>query len=66
MRDDTGFSQTVHLDRCYDKNVKFIFGINAIPNLENMTDNLPEGLWRLLLRSAKYEVRTEPRQKRAT
>jgi len=63
MRGDTDFSQTVHLDRWDDKNVKFIFGINAMRNLETIADNVPEGLWRPLLRPAKYEVRTEPRRK---
>ena len=63
VRGDTDFSQTVHLDRWDDKNVKFIFGINAMRNLESIADNLPEGLWRPLLRPAKYEVSTEPRRK---
>ncbi len=65
MRGDTDFSQTVHLDRWDDKNVRFIFGINAMRNLETIADNLPDVLWRPLVRPAKYEVRTEPRQKPA-
>jgi len=63
LRGDTDFSQTRHLDRWDDKNVKFIFGISAMRNLESIADNLPEGLWRPLLRPAKYEVRTERRKK---
>ena len=66
MRGDTDFSQTKELDRWdEDERVTFIFGINAMRNLESIADNLPEGLWRPLLRPAKYEVRTEPRQKPA-
>jgi len=65
MRGDTDFSQTKELDRWDAEGATFIFGINAMRNLENMADNLPEGLWRPFLRPAKYEVRTEPRQKPA-
>jgi len=36
VRGDTDFSQTGELDRWDDKNVKFIFGINAMCNLENI------------------------------
>jgi len=65
LRGDTDFSQTRHLDRWDDEGVKFIFGISAMRNLESIADNLPEGLWRPLVRPAKYEVRTEPRRKPA-
>jgi len=61
VRGDTDFSQTRHLDRWDDRGVLFIFGINAMPNLVEITDNLPDGLWRPLLRPAGYEVKTEPR-----
>jgi hypothetical protein len=63
MRGDTDFSQTRHLDRWDGEGVTFIFGINAMQNLEAMADKLPEGLWRPFARPAKYEVRTEPRQR---
>ncbi len=64
VRGDTDFSQTKELDRWDDdERVTFIFGINAMRNLENIADNLPDGLWRPLVRPAKYEVRTETRQK---
>jgi hypothetical protein len=65
MRGDTDFSQTKELDRWDDEGVTFIFGINAMRNLETMADNLPEGLWRPFTRPFKYEVRTEPRRKPA-
>lgn len=61
VRGDTDFSQTKHLDRWDSKGAKFIFGINAMPNLIEIADNLPEYLWGPLLRPAKYEVKTQPR-----
>ncbi len=61
VRGDTDFSQTKYLDRWDARGVRFIFGINAMPNLIEMADNLPGGLWRPLLRPAKYEVKTQPR-----
>ncbi|MFQ5835912.1 MAG: IS1380 family transposase [bacterium] len=61
IRGDTDFSQTQHLDRWDGRGARFVFGINAMPNLIEMADNLPEGLWGPFLRPAKYEVKTEPR-----
>lgn len=64
LRGDTDFSQTEHLDRWDDRpEVRFVFGIDAMPNLVTLADALPEGLWQPLHRSAKYEVRTEPRRR---
>jgi len=65
VRGDTDFSQTQHLDRWDDRGVTFIFGINAMPNLIEIADNLHEDLWRPLLRPAKYEVKTESRRRPA-
>lgn len=65
LRGDTDFSQTGYLDGWDDKGVRFIFGINAMPNLIDRADNLPEDLWRPLLRPAKYEVKTQPRRRPA-
>jgi hypothetical protein len=61
IRGDTDFSQTQHLDRWDRRGARFIFGINAMPNLIEMADNLSEGLWRPLWRPGKYEVKTQPR-----
>ena len=65
LRGDTDFSQTRHLDGWDDKGVRFIFGINAMPNLIEKADSLPENLWRPLLRPAKYTVKTQPRRRPA-
>ena len=63
IRGDTDFSQTQHLDRWDARGARFVFGINAMPNLIQIADNLPEGLWRPFLRPAKYQVKTEPRRR---
>jgi hypothetical protein len=63
IRGDTDFSQTKHLDEWDDQNVRFVFGINAMRNLEKLANGLPECFWRPLRRPAKYDVRTEPRQR---
>jgi len=65
IRGDTDFSQTKHLDRWDGRGARFIFGINAMPNLIEIADNLPEGLWSPLLRPAKYEVKTQTRRRSA-
>ena len=64
LRGDTDFSQTEHLDRWDDRpGVRFVFGIDAMPNLVALAEGLAEGLWKPLHRPAQYEVRTEPRQR---
>jgi hypothetical protein len=63
LRGDTDFSQTGYLDGWDDQGVRFIFGMNAMPNLIERADNLSEDLWRPLLRPAKYAVKTQPRRR---
>jgi len=65
IRGDTDFSQTKHLDRWDGRGARFIFGINAMPNLIETANNLHEGLWSPLLRPAKYEVKTQQRRRPA-
>ena len=65
IRGDTDFTQTKYLDRWDARGARFIFGIDAMPNLIEIADNLPEGLWRPLLRPAKYAVKTQPRRRPA-
>jgi len=65
LRGDTDFSQTEHLDRWDDQpGVRFVFGIDAMPKLVALADELVEGLWKPLHRPAKYQVRTERRGRR--
>jgi hypothetical protein len=63
LRGDTDFTQTKELDRWDADGVEFIFGIDAMPNLVEYAENLPESAWSPLNRPARYEVKTEPRQR---
>lgn len=63
LRGDTDFSQTEHLDGWDAAEVRFVFGIDAMPNLVNRAQTLPDGAWKRLRRPPKYSVETEPRQR---
>jgi len=63
LRGDTDFSQTKHLDRWDRQGVKFVFGIAAMQNLEEIAENLPKKAFELLQRPPKHEVKTEPRRR---
>jgi hypothetical protein len=43
--------------------VKFVFGIQAMQSLYVHAENLPRNAWKELSRPAKYDVKTEPRQR---
>ena len=61
LRGDTDFSSTRHLDRWDQAGVRFLFGIDAMPNLIEIAAGLEERAWQRLERSVKYEVRTQTR-----
>jgi hypothetical protein len=63
LRGDTDFSQTEHLDRWHAEGVQFVFGMPAMRNLYEHAENLPRNAWKELVRPAKCEVKTEPRQR---
>ena len=63
LRGDTDFSQTEHLDRWTAAGVRFVFGIQAMQSLYVHAENLPRNAWKELSRPAKYDVKTEPRQR---
>jgi hypothetical protein len=64
LRGDTDFSQTAHLDRWDEAgDVRFIFGIDAMPNLYELVEKLPKTAWKVLKRPAKHAVKTQPRQR---
>ena len=65
LRGDTAFSQSGKLDAWDADGVTFYFGFKAMPNLEEIADNLPKAAWRKVLRPPRYEVQTDPRQKPA-
>jgi len=62
-RGDTDFTQTQRLDRWDARGRRFIFGIDAMPNLVDIAENLPNRAWKRLKRPAKYEVRTASRRR---
>jgi hypothetical protein len=61
LRGDTDFSQTEHLDGWDGKNYRFVFGIDAMPNLVALAQSLDSSAWLRLCRPAKYEVKTQER-----
>ncbi len=64
LRGDTKFSQTEHLDGWDDDpRVRFLFGFEALPNLQGIAAALPARAWRPLRRPARYEVQTRPRDR---
>jgi hypothetical protein len=64
LRGDTDFSSTRHLDRWNAKQVRFVFGIDANPKLQEIATGLAERAWQRLQRPAKYAVKTEERGRR--
>jgi hypothetical protein len=66
LRGDTDFSQTQHLDRWdAESRIRFYFGYNNMLNLREIADDLPKADWRRLERPARYQVKTQPRQRPA-
>jgi len=65
FRGDTDFTQAAHLDRWDEDGVRFVFGIDAQPNLVSTAERLPERVWQALPRPARSEVVTAPRQRPA-
>jgi hypothetical protein len=64
FRGDTDFGQTKHLDRWDQPGLRFIFGIDAMPNLVARAESLAAEQYGELERPARYTVKTVPRQAR--
>ena len=64
LRGDTDFSSTQHLDRWDAQGVRFVFGIDAMPNLVALAAGLSAPAWQRLQRPAKYTVQTQARSRR--
>ena len=65
LRGDTDFTQTKHLDRWDNAgDVHFLFGIDAMPNLKALADDLPAEAYSFLERPPRYAIKTAPRQAR--
>jgi len=65
FRGDTDFSQTKYLDDWDEDGITFVFGINAMPNLVQIAENLSETAYTDLIRQPKYTVKTKTRSKPA-
>ena len=64
FRGDSKFSQTRHLDRWDGDSIRFIFGIDAMPNLVAIAEGLASGEYSELERPPRYSIKTAPRQAR--
>ncbi len=58
LRGDTDFSQTTHLDRWHDDGVEFVFGMDAMRDLVEIAENLPNSAWKELKRKPKTVNKT--------
>jgi hypothetical protein len=65
LRGDTDFTQTRHLDGWHGQGVRFIFGLDAMPNLVEIAESLGNKAWKPLRRDPKYTVETIPRERPA-
>ena len=65
MRGDTDFTHTAHLDRWDQGGRKFLLGMDAHPKAVALAEELAQKAWKTLERLPKYEIRTEPRGRRA-
>ena len=63
LRGDTDFTQTAHLDRRDDAgDIRFLFGIDARPNLAALAEQLPETAFGFLERP-EAPIKTVPRRR---
>ncbi len=63
LRGDTDFSLTEHFDKWDRRGVKFIFGYDAMPNLVEIAEALPETAFSVFERPRAYAVKTRRRAK---
>jgi Transposase DDE domain group 1 len=64
LRGDTKFSQTTYVDGWNQPDIRFLFGMDSMPNLVELAGNLPVEDFELLERPIGYEIKTAPRQRR--
>jgi hypothetical protein len=63
LRGDTDFTQTKRLDAWDAEGVRFLFGIDAMPNLKARAEDLPASDWTELQRPSPYTARGKPRRR---
>jgi hypothetical protein len=64
LRGDTDFALTTHFDRWDRDDVKFVFGMDAMPNLVKISKSLPKEAWKAMPR--RRQARETAGQPRAT
>ena len=64
LRGDTDFTQSEHLDRWNAEEVDFVFGVDAMPNLVEIADNLPGNTWKTLQRPQQRANRSGKRRQK--
>lgn len=63
LRGDTDFTQTADLDRWDGEGIEFVFGIDAMPNLYEIVEKLPQKAWKRLERRPRPSPKTKSRQR---
>ena len=63
LRGDTDFTQTPQLDAWDAEGVTFLFGIDAMPNLKALAEDLPGSAWSELQRPPQYQRQGPPRKR---
>jgi hypothetical protein len=63
VRGDTDFTQTRQLDAWDAEGVTFLFGIDAMPNLKAIAEDLPATDWAELQRLPQYTAKGKPRKR---
>jgi len=63
LRGDTDFTQTTQLDAWDAEGVLFLFGIDAMPNLKAIAENLPASDWVELRRPPQFTAQGKPRRR---
>ena len=64
VRGDTDFALTVNFDRWTEGGVGFAFGMDAMPNLVKIAENIDEKSWRVLKRRKKQDPKSGKRRQR--
>lgn len=63
LRGDTDFALTANFDRWTDSGVRFAFGIDAMPNLVEIAQNIAEKDWSVLARRKKKTITSAKRKR---
>src|SRR3954453_823255 len=63
LRGDTDLTQTTRLDAWDAEHVTFLFGIDAMPNLKAIAEDLPASSWAELQRLPQYTAKGKPRKR---